>query len=157
VGAVPGALAIRSDEIRKRLCGVSPLHRLGPEGYTQEVSKRVYATVVDRARAAIREGHSAIVDAVFAKSDDREAIERVAVAMSVPFVGIWLEAPESVLMARIEKRRNDASDANSDVIRMQHRQPNGMVTWQRIAASTSVENVLERATAYVQSRIETSA
>jgi aminoglycoside phosphotransferase family enzyme len=67
VGAVPGAVVIRSDEIRKRLCGVSPLHRLGPEGYSSEMSERVYATVAERARLTIREGQSAIVDAVFAR------------------------------------------------------------------------------------------
>ena len=50
VGAVPGAVVIRSDEIRKRLCGVSPLDRLGPEGYSSEMSERVYATVAERAR-----------------------------------------------------------------------------------------------------------
>ena len=85
---------------------------------------RVYATAAERARATIREGHSAIVDAVFARLTDREDIERVAAEMSVPFVGIWLEAPESMLIARTEKRRNDPSDADADVIRMQHRQQN---------------------------------
>ena len=34
IGAPPGAVVIRSDEIRKRLCGVKPFDRLGPEGYT---------------------------------------------------------------------------------------------------------------------------
>ena len=33
VGAVPGAVVLRSDETRKRLCGVPLLQRLGPEGY----------------------------------------------------------------------------------------------------------------------------
>ena len=51
IGAVPGAVVLRSDEIRKRLCGVQPLQRLGPEGYTPEVSGRVYATVADRAQS----------------------------------------------------------------------------------------------------------
>jgi len=41
VGAVPGAVVIRSDEIRKRLSSVSPLHRLGLEGYSSEMSERV--------------------------------------------------------------------------------------------------------------------
>ena len=50
VGAVPGAVVIRSDVIRKRLSGVSPLDRLGPEGYSSEMSERVYATVAERAR-----------------------------------------------------------------------------------------------------------
>jgi uncharacterized protein len=150
VGAVPGAIVIRSDEIRKRLAGVSPLQRLGPEGYSQEMSERVYATVADRARAAVHEGHSAIVDAVYARSSDRESIERIAAAMSVPFVGIWLDAPEPVLIARIEQRRHDASDANADVIRMQGRQPTGVMTWNRIEASRLPADVLEQARDYLQ-------
>jgi aminoglycoside phosphotransferase family enzyme/predicted kinase len=153
VGAVPGAVVIRTDEIRKRLCGVSAFDRLGPEGYSPEMSMRVYATAAERARATIREGHSAIVDAVFARPADRQAIERVATEMSVPFVGMWLEAPESILIARTEKRRNDPSDADADVIRMQHRQQTGMMTWHRAEASTSPETVLEYAMKYVQQEV----
>ena len=58
----------------------------------------------------------------YARPADRQAIERVAADMSVPFVGIWLEAPEATLIARTEQRRNDPSDADADVIRLQHRQ-----------------------------------
>ena len=112
-GAVPGAVVIRSDEIRKRLSGVSPLDRLGPEGYSSEMSERVYATVAERAKLTIREGHSAIVDAVYARPGDRQAIEHVAADVAVPFVGIWLEAPEATLIARVEQRRNDPSDADA--------------------------------------------
>jgi hypothetical protein len=145
VGAVPGAIVIRSDEIRKRLCGVLPLQRLGPDGYSQEMSERVYATAADRARAAVREGHSVIVDAVFSRPEDRAAIERSATGLSVPFVGLWLDVPEPVLIARIEQRQNDPSDANADVIRMQRRQPIGDVTWHRIDASSSSAIVREHA------------
>jgi predicted kinase len=140
---------IRSDEIRKRLSGVPPHQRLGAEGYSQEMSQRVYATVVSRARAAVLEGHSVIVDAVFGRPADREAVERAASDMSVPFVGIWLEAPEPVLVARTEQRRNDASDANADVIRMQLRQQTGAVTWHRIEASTTADDVLAHARNYI--------
>jgi aminoglycoside phosphotransferase family enzyme/predicted kinase len=153
VGAVPGAIVIRSDVIRKRLCGVAPLDRLGPEGYSQEVSERVYATAAERASATIREGHSAIVDAVFARADDRQVIEGVAARMSVPFVGMWLEAPESMLIARTEQRRNDPSDANADVIRMQYRQPTGAMTWHRVEASMSTDIVLEYSTRYVHEHL----
>src|SRR5690606_16109961 len=38
IGAAPGAVVLRSDVIRKRLCGVPESARLGPEGYTAEVS-----------------------------------------------------------------------------------------------------------------------
>jgi aminoglycoside phosphotransferase family enzyme/predicted kinase len=153
VGAVPGAVVIRSDEIRKRLLGLSPLDRLGPEGYSSGISERVYATVVERARVTVREGHGAIVDAVYARPGDRQAIERVATDMSVPFVGIWLEAPESTLIARAEKRRGDASDADADVIRIQQQQGTGVMTWHGVEATASSEIVLEYVGKYVQAHV----
>ena len=155
VGAVPGALLIRSDEIRKRLCGVSPLERLGPDGYSAEMSERVYATTVEQAAATLRGGHSPIVDAVFARSSDRQTMERIAADMSVPFVGLWLEAPEAMLVTRTEQRRHDASDADANVVRMQHQQGTGPMTWHRIEASSSPELVLKYAVQHLERNVPT--
>ena len=119
IGAVPGAVMLRSDEIRKQLCGVSAPERLGPAGYTAGVSERVYRMLVERASAVLRAGHAVIVDAVHASSKDRQAIERVGKDAGVPFVGFWLDAPQDTLIARSSRRRGDASDADADVIRMQ--------------------------------------
>jgi hypothetical protein len=142
VGAVPGAVVLRSDETRKRLCGVPLLERLGPEGYSSQVSERVYATLAERAAVTVRGGHGAIVDAVYARASDRQVIERVAAAASVPFIGLWLDAPEPVLMARTERRRHDPSDADDNVIRTQTAQGAGEVGWCRIDASRSAPSVL---------------
>jgi len=152
-GAVPGAIVFRSDEIRKRLCGVAPLERLGPEGYSPQVSARVYATLAERAASVVRAGHSAIVDAVYAHETDRQAIERVAAAASVPFIGLWLEAPESTLVSRTEQRRNDPSDANADVVRTQRGQHTGEITWHRVDASFSPPSVLESAENYLRAHV----
>src|SRR5688572_1349051 len=84
LGAVPGAVVLRSDETRKRLCGVPLLERLGPEGYSSHVSERVYATLAEHAALIVRGGHSAVVDAVYARTSDRQVIEQVAAAASVP-------------------------------------------------------------------------
>jgi hypothetical protein len=142
MGAVPGALVLRSDEIRKRLCGVAAAERLGPEGYTPEVSARVYDVVADRARRAVAGGQSAIADAVYARAADREAIERVAAIARVPFIGLWLDAPDTVLFERVEQRRLDASDADAQVIRQQRAQDPGTIRWRRIDASRPLEAVL---------------
>ena len=144
VGAVPGAVVIRSDEIRKWLCGVEPLHRLGSEGYAPGVSQRVYTTVTERAEVVVRGGHAAIADAVFARPSDREMIERAAAAAGVPFVGLWLDAPESALLARSERRHLDASDADADVIRSQIAQGTGPISWNRFDASSFPEDVLQK-------------
>jgi hypothetical protein len=145
VGAPPGAVVLRSDELRKQLCGVSALARLGPEGYTSEISQRVYAALTVQAAAVVRAGYSAIADAVFARPADRKAIERAARDAGVPFFGLWLEAPEPVLADRLKRRTVDASDADADVLHMQEGQGAGQVTWQRLDASATATSVLARA------------
>jgi len=156
VGAVPGAVVFRSDEMRKRLCGVPLLERLGPEGYSPQMSARVYTTLAERAALAIQGGHSAIVDAVYARDAERQAIEQVAAAASVPFIGLWLEAPESVLVARTEQRHNDPSDADADVIRMQRAQNIGYIRWGRLDASLPAADVLSGATDRVREQLHSA-
>jgi aminoglycoside phosphotransferase family enzyme/predicted kinase len=154
IGDVPGAVVIRSDEVRKQLCGVPPLAPLGAEGYTSDVSRRVYATLVDRAGMIVRGGRSAIVDAVFARPSDREAIAQVAALAAVPFAGLWLDAPESALVERAERRQHDASDANVDVIRMQVAQDTGLIPWHRLDASLNAEAVLQQAVSILETHVE---
>ena len=86
-----------------------------------------------------------MVDAVYARASDRRVIEQVAAAASVPFIGLWLDAPEPVLSARTERRRNDPSDADANVIRMQRAQGAGEIGWWRIDASLSAPSVRSRA------------
>ena len=145
VGAVPGALVFRSDSIRKQLCGVSELDQLGPEGYTAGVSARVYAGLGDRARRAIAGGHAAIVDAVFARPEERDRIESIAADAGVPFAGLWLDAPEATLIGRVEHRRMDASDADAAVVRRQQAQQIGAMRWHRLDAGRRVDDVLRDA------------
>jgi predicted kinase len=153
VGPAPGALVVRSDEVRKRLLGVPPLARLDPEGYAPEVSRRVYVTLAERAGVIVRQGHAAIVDAVFARPSDRDTIEQVATAAGVPFAGLWLDAPESVLIERADRRRLDPSDADAGVIRSQLAQSTGSITWHRIDASPAADVVLRRAATVLEDRL----
>jgi aminoglycoside phosphotransferase family enzyme/predicted kinase len=154
IGAAPGAVALRSDETRKRLCGIPLLQRLGAEGYSSHVSERVYSTVAEHAALVLRAGHSVIVDAVFARAADRRVIEQVAEAASVPFIGLWLDAPESLLVDRTTRRRNDASDADASVIRLQRAQDIGDIRWCRLDASASAASVLSSATDRVRGQID---
>jgi aminoglycoside phosphotransferase family enzyme/predicted kinase len=150
IGAVPGAIVLRSDETRKQLSGVPVLERLGPEGYSSRMSERVYNTLAERAAWLLRCGHSVVVDAVHARPEERQAIERIGTAAAVPFIGLWLDAPESVLIARTEARRNDASDADAKVVRLQRAQDAGHITWSRIDAAHSTAAVLSTAISRVR-------
>ena len=77
IGRVPGAVVVRSDVERKRLAGI-PLEQHMPRGsYTPEASGKVYAAMIERARQALRAGHSAILDAVFARPEERQMAEGV--------------------------------------------------------------------------------
>lgn len=154
VGAVPGAVVLRSDVIRKRLRGVDPFTRLGPEGYRTDTSRRVYGAVIDRASFVVRGGHAAIADAVFGRPSDREAIEQVARAAGVAFVGLWLDAPASQLLARSGRRGRDASDADAEVIRHQLAQDAGVITWHRVDASSTPEQVLKTASGIVDEHVK---
>ena len=142
VGAAPGAVVLRSDELRKRLFGVSPLERLGPDGYTAGVSERVYAELGKRAAAVVHAGFSVIADAVYARPADRDAIQQVARDAGVPFIGLWLDAPQPVLIERLQRRRADASDADADVLRKQYADGAGTVNWYRLDASAPADTVL---------------
>jgi len=141
LGAAPGAIVLRSDEIRKRLCGVPLLRRLGPEGYSPLVTRRVYRTLIERAGLVVRQGQSVIADAVFARPLDRQGIERAARAAAVPFTGVWLDAPDAVLIGRATARQQDASDADAAVIRRQRSEGTGPIAWQRLDASLPLARV----------------
>jgi aminoglycoside phosphotransferase family enzyme/predicted kinase len=144
IGCTPGALVLRSDEIRKRLFGVDPLARLGPDAYTADASARVYAALIDAASTIVAAGHSVIVDAMAARPSDRRAIEEAARSAKVPFAGIWLDAPESIRVARVSARTKDASDADAGVAREQSATSTGDVEWDRLDGALPVDELVDR-------------
>jgi uncharacterized protein len=147
LGAAPGAVLLRSDVIRKRLCGVAPTERLGEEAYTEAVSDRVYEALESRAAVVLAAGQAVIVDAVHLDPRAREGIERVALDCGVPFQGLWLSAPAEVLAERVQARRGDASDATLAVMRRQLDVDPGPLTWVTLTSDADPETVAVRAKA----------
>jgi hypothetical protein len=134
LGRCPGALVLRTDEVRKRRFGLAPEQRLPPEAYAEAVSRAVHAEVFAMARDALSAGQAVVADAVFLDPAQRAAAEAAARAAGVPFDGIWLEAPLDVLRARLAARRGDASDANEAVLLRAAAADPGPVAWHRVAA-----------------------
>ena len=132
LGGVPGARVVRTDSTRKRLAGVRLSTRLEPDGYTPEMDTRTYEAVLDEARVALAAGHSVIVDAVFARPQERRAIARVAEDCGVPFQGLWLDAGPEVMQERVTERRDNVSDATVEVVRSQLEYDLGQVDWLRV-------------------------
>ena len=151
LGPAPGAVVLRSDVVRKRLHGVAPGDRLPPAAYRKEASRPVYDALAERAAVLVRAGHAAIVDAVFLDPAERAQIERVALAAGVPFQGLWLSAPEDILVQRVAARRGDVSDATPDVLRQQLATDPGALTWPLLDVSGSPEAVAAQARALLGS------
>jgi aminoglycoside phosphotransferase family enzyme/predicted kinase len=141
IGAFPGAVHIRSDVERKRLFGAAPDQKLPPAAYTQGISDQIYAACRKRARLALEAGHSAIVDAVHAKPQERAAVAALAAEMGVAFTGLWLDAPREVMRERVAARVSDVSDATPDVVDAQLAYDLGKQDFAAIDASGSVAEV----------------
>lgn len=143
LGRAPGAVILRSDEVRKRLWNAGPTGRLPPEAYAEGTSETVYERMLREAAVALRAGRGVILDAVFLKLAEREAAEAVAAAAGLPFTGVWLEADEAVLEQRIAARRGDASDADVDVMRRQVQIGPGPMTWTRVDAGNDATTAIQ--------------
>ena len=144
---VPGALVFRSDVERKALYGIAENEHLPPAAYRPEVSQNVYRIVIDKAARVARAGHSAIVDAVFAKIEERAALATVATAAGVEFRGLFLVADLTTRLQRVAAREPDASDADIEVARKQEEYVTGDVTWKRIDATGPPAQILANARA----------
>jgi uncharacterized protein len=141
----PGALVFRSDIERKALYGVGEHERLPSSAYSPEISQSVYRTIIDKAARVARAGHSAIVDAVFARAEERAALETAASATAVKFHGLFLAADLPVRLQRVGQRAGDASDADADVARKQEEFVTGAVTWTHIDAAGAPAQTLANA------------
>jgi predicted kinase len=135
---IPGALVLRSDVERKALYGAGEHERLPEDGYSAEMSDRVYRLIIDKAARAARAGHSAIVDAVFAQSDERTALSNAAARAAVEFRGLFLAADLATRVQRVGARAPDASDADAEVARKQEAFATGAINWTRIDAAGSL-------------------
>ena len=131
IGRAPGAVVVRTDVERKRQAGI-PLEEPMPAGsYSPEASARVYAACFARAERVLRAGHGVVLDAVFARPDERAAAEALARKVRVPFQGIWLDVPKDVAQQRVTDRKGDASDATASVVERQFGYDLGAIDWER--------------------------
>ncbi len=140
----PGAVVLRSDVMRKRLFDAAETDKLPKNAYTPEVSETIYNLLYEQAQRVLAAGHSAIIDAVFAKAGEREPVAELANAAKVPFHGFFLTADLETRIKRVGSRINDASDANADVVRQQSEYDLGTMNWTEIDASGTPDDTLAR-------------
>ncbi len=127
-GRAPGAVVLRSDEIRKRLWACPEFEALPREAYTPDENARVYAHMFDLARTTLDAGQAVILDATFREEKWRRQAEQLA--PDVAFDGRWLDLPVEVRRARVEARLKDVSDATPEVAAAQADIDIATVSWQ---------------------------
>jgi aminoglycoside phosphotransferase family enzyme/predicted kinase len=138
----PGAVLLRSDEIRKRLCSAAPLDPLPQEAYASEMSARVYGEMFRLARVLLAAGRSVVMDATFLEAPRREEARALASEAGAPFQGSWLHTDAKRLRARLASRRDDASDADETVLRAQLTLDPGAIDWPRLDTGVDIEALL---------------
>jgi predicted kinase len=138
-------VVLRSDIERKALFGRHENEKLPATAYDPPVTARVYASIADKARRTLAAGHSVILDAVFARQEERRLVARSAQVLGVALRCVFLEADLSTRLARVGSRRHDASDADAAVAREQESYELGQLDWPRVDASGSPEDTLMRA------------
>jgi len=130
LGPCPGAVHLRTDTERK-----AQPHAVA---YDPASRARVYEQMFDRAAALLAAGCCVVLDATFLDPAQCHAARALARRLNVPFTGLWLTAPQAVLLDRVSARRGDASDADVSVLRAQIA---SLATpdWTRIDASGTPE------------------
>ncbi len=141
---LPGAVVLRSDVLRKQLFGANETDRLPAAAYQPEVSQRIYRMIEQRAGQILSQGHSVVVDAVFAREDERAALESVAQGLNVPFMGFFLTTDLATRQRRIGHRTADASDATEKIAEFQENYDIGRLGWTTIDASGTPEQTFEQ-------------
>jgi aminoglycoside phosphotransferase family enzyme/adenylate kinase family enzyme len=109
---------LRSDEIRKRLAGVTPGERLSighaAGAYSAEFTRRTYAALLAEAAARLRDGAGVIVDATFAAPAHRAEALALAARAHVPVLFVECAASHNEIVRRLTsraRRTDEISDA----------------------------------------------
>ncbi len=145
----PGAVVLRSDVIRKQLLGVNETDRLPASAYRPEVSGKVYEHLLDQARKVIGQGHSVVLDAVFAREAERAPLLDSAHKLHARFIGVFLVADLTTRQSRLQRRENDVSDATAEVAGLQENYNIGAVDWAVIDASGPPDQTLKKCQALI--------
>lgn len=117
---------LSSDVLRKELLGMAPTARPGAEErrviYGGPMHARTYAALLERGRAVVLAGRTALLDATYLRRDSRREAAAMAREVGAPFAIVDVTCEPEVVRARLRARAvrdDDASDADWQVYRAQ--------------------------------------
>lgn len=105
------APVISSDRVRKMLAGLRPEQRASaPPGegiYDEAQTRGAYAGLLERAECVIESGRTAVLDATWARREQRASARRLAQACGVPFLMLEARCADDVALERLARRERD--------------------------------------------------
>jgi uncharacterized protein len=152
VPPMPGAVVVRSDVERKILFGAGETDKLPKEAYAAAATEKIYAALLDKARRIVAAGHSVILDAVFAKPQERDDLAAAARSAGIGLHSLFLSADLATRLSRVGSRTKDASDADESVARAQEQYDLGEINWTVRDSSGGPEQSLARPRAALGNR-----
>ena len=101
-----GAETLNSDVVRRELFPVT-------RTYTSQETGAVIKETERRITELLKEGKTVVTDALFTKERSRDEYRQLAQELQVPFVLIYVSAPETMTKERMDQRSHagDASEA----------------------------------------------
>ena len=123
-----GLMVVSSDIVRKELAGVAPTeHRY--EGfdtgiYSADFTRRTYGTMLERARGALSEGVSVVLDGTFIRRADRQRAMALAKETGADFLAIECVVDDKTLREWLTRRTTTAtaSDGRLEILGPQQAQ-----------------------------------
>jgi aminoglycoside phosphotransferase family enzyme/predicted kinase len=143
LGPAPGAVILRTDEVRKRLAGAAANDPLPPSAYAPDMTARTYDALFDAAARALAAGRSVVLDATFLDPALRQRVAELGRDAGVALQRVWLDAPIEVLTARVAGRRGDASDATVETLKAHFDQAADPSDWLIVDASGPPAKIVE--------------
>ncbi len=121
-----GAIHLRSDVERKRICGLSPRERsnskTGGGIYTRDMTQKTFARLETLSRVLIKGGYSVVVDATFLHQPVRTHFFELARRLHMPFKILDCSLDEQTIRERLTSRLDHGRDASEATIAVMEQQ-----------------------------------
>jgi predicted kinase len=128
-----GLEVLRTDAIRHELAGGrAPDAAVGEGMYTEEMTRRTYDAVFDRAAGLLREAVSVVLDGTFRSVADRDRAVALALAYGAGVHFLFCQVPPDVARGRIAgrlARGEDISDARPELHEVHVRKLEAAADW----------------------------
>jgi uncharacterized protein len=114
LAGILAAPLLRSDQIRKECFAVSAGQgrddAFNSGLYQPDITRRTYGELLERARAVLAEGRTVVVDASFARRQERDAFRQAAREAGVPTWLLFMDCERKTALQRMAQRQQAGQD-----------------------------------------------